>query len=129
MATYDVRYQVYEGEWLEGQRSGVGTLRLPNGDTFEGNWLLDKKEGPGLVPSEAMRRATQLAQTRVTSWGAKRQTFLRHIRRAMECFIFIESPDNLRRASSFSSFFSTWALHGEKVSPPPYIPTPLHVAT
>lgn len=39
--------QVYEGEWLDGQRSGPGSLRLPGGDVFEGHWLLDKKEGPG----------------------------------------------------------------------------------
>ncbi|CAM9271806.1 unnamed protein product, partial [Laminaria digitata] len=37
----------YEGAWVDGQRSGAGSLRLPGGDVFEGYWLQDKKEGPG----------------------------------------------------------------------------------
>lgn len=51
--------QVYEGGWLDGQRSGAGSLRLPGGDVFEGHWLLDKKEGPG----EKYEKETQEA------WG------------------------------------------------------------
>lgn len=39
--------QVYDGGWLDGQRSGTGSLCLPGGDVFEGLWLNDKKEGPG----------------------------------------------------------------------------------
>ncbi|CAM9639304.1 unnamed protein product, partial [Choristocarpus tenellus] len=39
--------KVYDGSWLAGGRSGMGTLYLPNGDIYEGQWLFDKKEGPG----------------------------------------------------------------------------------
>jgi hypothetical protein len=39
--------EVYEGEWSNDKRCGVGLLRMPNGDIHEGHWLDDKKEGPG----------------------------------------------------------------------------------
>ena len=57
---------VFEGDWVDDQRSGLGVLShgtmsvpylLPlsnfpivfqaNGDRYEGHWLDDKKEGPG----------------------------------------------------------------------------------
>ena len=63
---------VYEGDWMDDQRAGLGVLTLgacldfdgraraspcsrrlgcvcvaANGDTYEGHWLADKKEGPG----------------------------------------------------------------------------------
>ena len=59
---------VFEGDWVDDQRSGLGVLShgtmsvcylfpltnfsiffQANGDRYEGHWLDDKKEGPGMA--------------------------------------------------------------------------------
>ncbi|KUF94307.1 NPP1 protein [Phytophthora nicotianae] len=47
---------VYDGEWVNNERSGRGTLILVNGDRYEGHWLNDKKEGPGRYFYKATRK-------------------------------------------------------------------------
>lgn len=37
----------YEGEWSEGNKSGIGQIWYPNGDRYHGNWADDKKNGDG----------------------------------------------------------------------------------
>lgn len=37
---------VYEGYWKEGKKSGSGTLFLPNGDCFSGEWMEGVLDGP-----------------------------------------------------------------------------------
>ena len=32
----------YEGNYLNGQRSGFGKMNFPNGDIYEGEWAEDK---------------------------------------------------------------------------------------
>lgn len=61
--------QVYDGGWLEGQRSGTGSLRLPGGDIFEGLWLKDKKEGPG-ERQERLALGHQARLQKCTSGGS-----------------------------------------------------------
>jgi hypothetical protein len=39
----------YEGEFLNGHKSGKGTMRFANGDTYEGEWLSDRMHGHGLL--------------------------------------------------------------------------------
>ena len=29
----------YEGMWAEGMRNGIGTLKTPDGDEYDGEWL------------------------------------------------------------------------------------------
>jgi hypothetical protein len=36
---------VYEGEFREGKRHGVGMYRYSNGDVYEGQWMKGKKHG------------------------------------------------------------------------------------
>lgn len=38
----------YDGEWLEGQESGVGVFTWQDGSTYEGFWLNGRKEGVGV---------------------------------------------------------------------------------
>ena len=38
---------MYEGDWVDDVRSGLGVLTMANGDRYEGHWLADQKEGPG----------------------------------------------------------------------------------
>ncbi len=38
----------YDGEWLEGQESGVGVFTWQDGSTYEGFWLGGRKEGVGV---------------------------------------------------------------------------------
>jgi len=37
----------YEGEWKNGQRHGLGTLRLPSGSTYKGEWKNGDRDGRG----------------------------------------------------------------------------------
>ena len=37
----------YEGNYLNGQKSGVGKMTYPNGDVYEGEWVADKFNGEG----------------------------------------------------------------------------------
>lgn len=32
----------YEGNYVNGKKSGVGRIVYPNGDSYEGEWLEDK---------------------------------------------------------------------------------------
>lgn len=43
---YDNGY-IYEGHFIKGQRSGLGTLLLPAGDRYEGMWENDQFHGQG----------------------------------------------------------------------------------
>ena len=38
----------YDGEWLEGQESGVGVFTWQDGSTYEGFWLNGRKDGVGV---------------------------------------------------------------------------------
>ena len=38
---------VYEGEWLNGQRNGLGMIRFQNENRYEGTWKNDLKHGDG----------------------------------------------------------------------------------
>lgn len=40
--------QIYNGEWLDGKRSGLGVHTLPCGSRYEGSYLNDKKHGNGV---------------------------------------------------------------------------------
>lgn len=37
----------YEGNYVDGQKSGVGKMVYPNGDVYEGEWVANKMEGQG----------------------------------------------------------------------------------
>jgi len=37
----------YEGEWVQGLKTGQGTERYPNGDTYVGNFLDGFRQGLG----------------------------------------------------------------------------------
>jgi len=39
----------YEGEWMHGQRHGIGTLRLPSGSTYKGEWKNGDRDGRGYL--------------------------------------------------------------------------------
>ncbi|MDP5170585.1 MAG: hypothetical protein NWR72_10090, partial [Bacteroidia bacterium] len=39
---------VYEGEFLHGNRHGKGHLHMPNGDAYDGEWKNDKMHGQGV---------------------------------------------------------------------------------
>jgi hypothetical protein len=36
---------VYEGEWKNDMKNGVGTLKKENVNSYEGHWKDDKKDG------------------------------------------------------------------------------------
>jgi hypothetical protein len=38
--------EVYEGEWINGQRNGFGVCLFPDGTMYEGWWLNNKEHGP-----------------------------------------------------------------------------------
>ena len=38
---------LYDGEWSEGDKSGLGTYTYRNGDSYEGEWKSDEKHGKG----------------------------------------------------------------------------------
>ena len=42
-----VKENIYEGEWLDGKRSGQGKMIYVNGDVYEGLFKDDKKNGQG----------------------------------------------------------------------------------
>ena len=42
-----VRFQVYEGEFVEDKRSGTGSYSWPSGDRFQGEFVDDAKDGKG----------------------------------------------------------------------------------
>ena len=35
----------YEGDWYQGRRHGMGSIYLPNGDSFSGQWKEGKMAG------------------------------------------------------------------------------------
>ena len=37
----------YEGEWRDGQRSGMGSCTFATGEFYDGAWLADRREGVG----------------------------------------------------------------------------------
>lgn len=37
----------YEGNYINGQKSGIGKMTYPNGDVYEGEWNEDKMHGDG----------------------------------------------------------------------------------
>jgi len=39
---------VYEGDWLDGKMSGKGVYRYADGDVYEGDWLDGKRSGKGV---------------------------------------------------------------------------------
>jgi len=43
----------YDGQWLEGDRCGVGTYTFRNGDIYEGEWKDDQKHGKGIYKYKA----------------------------------------------------------------------------
>ena len=38
----------YDGEWLDGLRSGSGVYEFNNGDVFQGTWERGMRNGPGV---------------------------------------------------------------------------------
>ena len=40
----------YDGEWIHGQRHGTGYATFPNGDSYDGSYAYDKREGTCLMP-------------------------------------------------------------------------------
>ena len=40
---------VYEGLWHNGQKHGRGCYKWKNGVVFDGEFWLDKREGPGVL--------------------------------------------------------------------------------
>jgi 1-phosphatidylinositol-4-phosphate 5-kinase len=38
----------YIGDLKEGKRSGKGSMNYVNGDTYNGDWVNDQKEGTGM---------------------------------------------------------------------------------
>ena len=43
-------FSLYVGKFDEGERHGYGEFRTPNGQTYKGNWVEDKKYGRGTRP-------------------------------------------------------------------------------
>ncbi|CAM6128771.1 unnamed protein product [Calypogeia fissa] len=41
-------YHVYNGEWANDKRNGIGTLTMVNGNVYIGHWVDDMKEGLGV---------------------------------------------------------------------------------
>ena len=41
----------YEGDWLNGVRTGRGTYVFPSGSTYEGEWLAGRMQGTGTYTS------------------------------------------------------------------------------
>ena len=41
--------QYYEGEWIDGERSGFGTMRWYDGRVYEGRWLHGKPHLNGML--------------------------------------------------------------------------------
>ena len=39
----------YTGDLKDGKRDGIGKYNYPNGDTYEGMWVNNKKEGEGIL--------------------------------------------------------------------------------
>ena len=35
----------YDGQWIHGQRHGTGKATFPNGDSYDGDYVFDKREG------------------------------------------------------------------------------------
>ena len=44
---------VFDGDWVEGKRTGFGVMQLANGDCYEGEWTDDVKHGKGVFYYEA----------------------------------------------------------------------------
>ena len=40
---------VYVGQWLDNQINGSGQLTQPNGDVYEGNFVRGKRQGEGTI--------------------------------------------------------------------------------
>ena len=38
----------YEGDWVNGNRTGKGVYRWPNGESYEGHYLNNKRHGKGV---------------------------------------------------------------------------------
>ena len=38
---------IYNGEFVKGQRDGLGIMTTPDGSIYEGRWLMDKRHGIG----------------------------------------------------------------------------------
>jgi len=35
----------YDGDWINGLKTGQGLYKFSNGDTYEGQWLKEKRHG------------------------------------------------------------------------------------
>ena len=49
---------MYDGEWINGLRSGEGTLTKINGDIYKGWWSANKKRGIGTYTTEKVEKST-----------------------------------------------------------------------
>ena len=43
----------FDGEWVDGERSGHGVMRYANGAQYEGQWHRDVKHGYGRLELKA----------------------------------------------------------------------------
>jgi MORN repeat len=39
----------YEGDYVNGERNGIGTMKWPNGDVYQGAWAADRPFGQGAM--------------------------------------------------------------------------------
>ena len=47
---------IYEGDWIDDERHGKGTLSMANGDVYQGEWRNNLKHGPGTYFYEATQK-------------------------------------------------------------------------
>lgn len=61
---------IYEGQWVDNARQGVGRYRYPNGDIYEGTWQNNLMQGYGVYQyANGDRYEGEMKRNQVTGYG------------------------------------------------------------
>jgi hypothetical protein len=63
------KVDVYEGDWKNGLRQGKGKLIFNTGKTYEGDFILDKMEGRGILKGAAFIYEGEFANDKMDGKG------------------------------------------------------------
>merc|ERR1719330_1259592 len=61
--------RIYEGEFYDGKKHGVGTLKWPDGRSYSGQWLEGKQHGTAIAcTARGLKRSSEWKNGKFLEW-------------------------------------------------------------